>query len=209
MTLKAQPDVMIGYISGGKVDAVFEDCMLNLLYHPRVGGRIAAESGPFLVGARNLVAKQFMDSPANWLFQLDADMVFPPEVLDILLESSKPEERIVAGLYFGFQSRVRHVWPQIYREDGDAVTGYTPDEDGFVPSFSTGGGAVLIHRSHLEKLGYPYFIQNENLKDQDQIFFHRLRAAGIPLLIQTKAKFGHNKNIIIGEADFVNPGVDG
>jgi len=71
VTDKLNPNIMIGYISGGMVEAAFEDCMLQLLYHPRVGGRIAAESGPFLVGARNMVARQFMQSPAEWLFQLD------------------------------------------------------------------------------------------------------------------------------------------
>jgi len=138
VTDKLNPNIMIGYISGGMVEAAFEDCMLQLLYHPRVGGRIAAESGPFLVGARNMVARQFMQSPAEWLFQLDSDMVFNPDVLDILLDGYDPTHEIRAGLYFGFSGRARHAWPQIYKADGTPQMEYTPDAAGFVPSFSTG-----------------------------------------------------------------------
>lgn len=199
-------DVFVGYCHPGVVDGAFHDCIVNMLQvNPRIASVCSAEAGPWLPGVRNLLADQFMSTDLEWYLQLDADMVFNPDLPDKLIacyNDVSVENSIVSGLYFGYIGRVRHAWPQLYDIDGKPVYGYQPNT--LNPSFSTGGGAVMIHRSHLEKLGKPYFVCNETGKDQDQIFFQRLREDhGVQLYVHSGIQLGHRKTIIAGEGDFI------
>ncbi len=122
-----------------------------------------------VVEGRNGAVEAFLDSPAEWLFFVDADMGFEPETLERLLAVADPQERpIVGGLCFGFGSLssqtehgnavTKHPFPTIFDlkdtpEDGPMFTprwGYVPNE--VQQCAATGAALLLIHRTVFEAM---------------------------------------------------------
>lgn len=197
----SRPTVVVGYCHGLQVDALFHDSLVKLLMAEgrRIKDVFSAESGPFLVPARNAVAQAFMASGADWLLQLDADMVFEPDLLSRLLAVGTPG-RLVSGLYFA-HDRTGSTWPLLWDADLRPIRQYPPNA--LVPVGGVGGGCLLIHRNHLTRLGSPYFRQEPTGQyDQDQTFAHDLAKVGIPTFVHTGIQLGHAKRLVVTEATY-------
>ncbi len=217
----------------------------------RHGGHMPMSSGANIVTARNKIVRAFLDdfpSKPEWLWFIDADMTFEPNILELLLESADPVERpIMGGLCFALmKGEAQEIVPTIYGFTSDALpkmvryNAYPPDQ--VVQCVATGAACLLIHRSVLEgmrdarwsdadvesfqaqygpdaqfpyQLGalkypppWPFFqetVTGSNWGDsmsEDLTFCLRAAQCGFPTHVDTRAKTGHVKPIVIDEEAF-------
>lgn len=231
--------VTVAYIHDGDgVDYSFHHSTLQLLDYDLhnnariwTGGwnpvRCGTDGLPF---ARNLAVKAFLDdSEAHWLWWIDTDMGFPPDVVDRLFEAADPVERPVMGaLCFanrevdndgmgGKRSLAAPVIMHWSKEivDGDVRLGfdtrwdYPPDT--VVRCDGIGMACVLIHRSVFEKVretyGDEWYSRARNpstgeLISEDLSFCARMMALDIPVHVHTGVKTTHAKRIWLAEEDY-------
>lgn len=179
------------------------------------GGHLPNSSGANVTNARNEIVAKFLDEhDADWLWFIDTDMVFPPDILDRLVEAAHPSERpIVGALCFSIQDGFR-ACPTLYmiRDDGLAgrIYNYPPNT---VMRCLTGSGCLLIHRTALEKMrdrafdpAYPWFQETRTKHlpiGEDITFCIRAESMGIPVHVDTRIQCGHEKTYVVDEAVYL------
>ena len=142
--------------------------------------------------ARNEIAKRAIVNGSDWLLFIDDDVIVPPDAYLQMTAWNKP---IVSGLYYKRQGKIV---PTAYRE---SATGPAPIPKVAAPDLVdfVGGGCLLIHRSVLEKVKYPWFkwtINDESLKPHDRLgedfnFCRKARQAGYEILLDTTVRCRH------------------
>lgn len=208
--------VLVGYCHGQHVDGWFHDSLFDLFWadrhHGLLEGRVAVQ-GSQLVAARNEVARRFLATPAEWLWMVDDDMTFPPNIVTRLVDAAHPKRRpILGGLCFSV-SRDGTVAPTLYRLDEQ--TGvldrarHLPDSGGLVSVDATGAACLLVHRTVLEHLDdgspSPWFDELELAGErlgEDMTFCLRARLAGFPIYVHTGIDVGHVKSQAFGAAQW-------
>lgn len=175
-----------------------------------------------LAAARNDVVRRFLKTEAEWLFWLDTDMGFAPDILDKLLSVADPTERpIVGGLCF-MQSHTSQdgmggfrCYPQVTIFDWKEGLGQrflqsrtTYPVNSVVDCDGTGSACVVVHRSVFEKIhkeyGHNWYTRMTNdstgvLVGEDLSFCIR---AENRVSVYTAAKTSHLKNLWLSEEDF-------
>jgi len=185
------PDTVVTFSHPDTWDATFGRSLLAMVHRDK-GRRILdvlpSESSSFLVDGRNTQVKLFLSTPAKWMLMLDADMEFPPDLLDRLRRHATPT-RIVGGL-----CATATGLPVMFGDDGQRIEQWTPGA--LVPVLATGGACLLIHRSVFEeRMPYPWFyMAREHIQmDQDQVMLATARAVGIEVAVDTSTVLGHVK----------------
>lgn len=155
-------DVFLGYIDYGQWVPEFGECLVDFFLHDamgsqHVGGRCRVK-GPYIPENRTRVVKEFLASSCEWLWMLDIDLAFPPQILDALLEAADPTDKpIVGALYFSsYESTPAGTWWPMWLErqgDQDMCVVSKVQLGEVRPLAVAGTGCMLIHRSVLEKLG--------------------------------------------------------
>lgn len=233
--------VQIAYCHESQVSHSWHVSMMQMLaYDKSLGGNLIGAapfmiscSGPHgLVEGRNLGVKHFLDETTHeWLFWVDTDMGFRPDMLDRLMGAADPNERPVIGaLAFAF----KQIKPDGYNgfrltplptlfslaKDPDGTIGFVNrsvyPENSLVQVAGTGSAVILIHRSVLEdvrrKHGDTWYdllsYEDGRFMSEDLSFCWRVGDVGRPLLVHTGVKTTHHKNIWIGEEDYQQPDVD-
>lgn len=223
--------VMVGYLHPLQVTASFHHSLINLALHDLTHGKKIAGWKPIKAEAmgipdgRNMLAQALLDSDAEWLFMVDADMGFEADSLDRLLAWADADERpIVGGLCFTKRETVEdglNGWrfrpvPTIYmwQKHPDGKEGFTPrihyPVDSLIRCHGTGGAFVLIHRSVIERLrdrhGETWFDRvpgpDGNMMGEDLSFFAKVAVEEIPVHVHTGVKTNHLKDIWLSDADF-------
>jgi GT2 family glycosyltransferase len=173
--------VMIGVPCGGHPSASFLRSMVFLMVwdakHNGVvvdGGSYMQKHGSNVSQNRNQLVKTFLEGGWEWLWFIDDDMTFEPDILDRLLEVADEKERpIVGALCFSYhQGSDREVVPTIYQigeKDGEkkllSAIGYPHDQ--LVQVHATGTGCLLVHRRVFVELAkrwqapWPWFDWSE------------------------------------------------
>lgn len=168
---------------------------------------------------RNEIVRTFLKhTDAEWLWFVDTDQVFTPDILERLIASADPVERpIVSALIMA--QREHGVSPAC------SIPG--PDHDFFVPTeipadrywaCLPGTGCVVIHRSVLEAIGEKYktkyftwFADPDYINPttgepdtlgEDYTFMLRALEVGATPVIDTTIEAGHDKNVTLTTADF-------
>lgn len=156
--------------------------------------------------ARNNIVHEFLMNPCygqhEYLLFLDSDLAFEPE--DIFRLLSHRIEGIVCGQY-----HLKQPIPQVV---ANGIAGEEPDTNGLQKIADAGTGCMLIHRSVFKKLEekmdqshsymcdmkkdrrFSFFnagVVNGRYLSEDYLFCHRARAAGIPLVLDTKVTLKH------------------
>lgn len=230
--------VAIAYIHPGTVSGVFHTCLLDVLLWdlsneqrivPR-GGHLSSRtpSGRIPEG-RNTLVKKFLDlaHEPEWLWMVDADMGFEPDVIDRLVASADPEDRpVIGGLCFAQQivengpagaTRFRP-FPTLYRyvDTGDKV-GFAHirnyERDTVQQVAGTGAACLLIHRSVLTGIRENYgdvWFDHMTIKgttfSEDLSFCVRVAAAGHTVHVDTSVKTTHEKNVFLDELHYETHG---
>jgi FkbM family methyltransferase len=181
-----------------------------------------------LIDARNTAVHDFLTEypDAQWLFWLDTDMGFPPDVLELLLAAADPVERpIVGALCFSQQeiesdgmggrrtqpTPVIYDWITVEEQSGYAVRWDYP-RDAVTQCHATGSACIVIHRSVLERMltefGPKWYDRIPNpstaqLFSEDLSFCVRAGALDIPVYVDTRVKTTHLKNVWVSEELYV------
>lgn len=204
-------DVCVAYAHPGTVRAEFADSLFGLLNGYQVKSRICQQSGPRIATTRNQMVRAFLDdTTAEWLWMVDTDMTFDPDILERLLDCN---EEVVGGLCF---ARAKGgIYPTMYRYDEETEfieRVYDYPEDELVSVSATGAACLLVHRSVLEKVGidnkepYRWFADTATPDGreigEDITFCLRCLDIGIPVHVHTGIKCGHIKEVNIDETAY-------
>lgn len=227
--------VGLGYCHPGELKACFANSLLDLMFYDaahnaRVVGNkfgvLSQEAGTDQVyAARNTIARNFLQSDAEWLFFIDSDMGFEADTVDRLVAAADVKERpIVGGLAFAMKSdgagpmfaRRYRCSPTIYSMRGNE------NEAGFLPMFdyprdslvrcdATGMACVLIHRNVLEgiaeKFGRSWFRRGpiptkpDDDFGEDLSFCLKATICGFPIHVDTSVKTTHDKGGVFFDED--------
>lgn len=200
------------------IDPSFHTSLVSLLMYDHYnGGHILEhgdvmelQSGPRIAAARNIVVDGFLDHPKKpeWLLMLDTDMVFPPNVLNDMLEVANPiTTPILGGLCF-IGGRGAKVEPTIKicisKDPLEFETVWNYPLDSLVSCDATGAACLLVHRSvyeavgtKFEDTGFPYYAEGSSQEGanigEDVMFCMRARSLGFPIHVHTGIQFGHMK----------------
>jgi hypothetical protein len=179
----------------------FVRCLIELLSYTNSKGHKAGltffDSYDAAV-MRNDATKAFLLSDADYIFYVDADMIYPYDSIVKLIETGKD---VIGGFYV---SRKQPILPIHYKEillDGGMAdaSNRVPLSTGVVEVGAGGGGGLLVARSVLEKMEVPYFkvIMDEEKKlhvGEDVYFFLKLKELGLKAYVNCDVQFGHIVN---------------
>ena len=209
--------VVIGYVHPGTVRAEFCASLLAVCMEGAtdVTTVLAVGSGPNISTARNMVARQFLETDVPWLLMLDTDMWFEADLADRLLAAADPVAApVVGGLCYSQNTENPQGEPystmyELTEKDGDlAFVRYKKwPEDTLVQVAGTGAACLLVHRDVLERVeklsgerAAPWFresVTGSALIGEDLTFCLRCAAAGIPVHVHTGVKVGHMKTTML------------
>lgn len=214
------PSVGVAYLHTGIIHHAFMESLINaIMYDMRHDGalrQLHAISDPYIPQGRCQAVEDFLKTDSEWLWFLDYDIIFEPEVLGKLLDAADPVDRpIVSALYLAhFYEAFRPCW---LAHDGSVIS--TEDyvrtrgnpEHWPLPLAGCGMGCTLIHRSVLEKIAekhrddpWPWFGHDIVRKQdgsiermgEDFTFCFRAKAVGASVW-GVPVEVGHQKSIPI------------
>ncbi len=177
----------------------------------RVVGCLNDWSSANVSNSRNDLCRQFLDYDAEWLLFIDADMMFPHDAIERLVQGADATERpILGGLCFGVNKGV--LFPTLYVfHDGPngPTTARVPQfpENAIIPVAATGAAFLLIHRRVLEAFlergfsaAFPFFQESELSGEpagEDITFCLRAGTLGFPVHVDTGLHIGHHKSQVL------------
>ena len=157
--------------------------------------------------ARNLLAKEAIESGADRVLWIDSDMVFGDDLMIRLGEDLDTGAwDMVCGLYF---KRELPVTPVVYKQI-DALTGRAEayrdyPENQLFPVAGCGFGAVMMTTELLRRVG-DYAFTPFNHLSEDLSFCVRANSAGAKIACDSRIKVGHVGQITYGEQMYKRPG---
>lgn len=220
----------------GAFEGGFVTSLTMLLVYDAHHGRHIVDGGFFLAlqttnipHGRNQIVRTFLDkTDADWLWFVDTDQTFEPNVLERMLAVADAKTRPILGaLVFSFsRGDAQEIVPTLWtiRDEQIARIMQIPGE-GLLPVAATGTGCVLIHRRALEAVrdlqvpgrthaygdtSWPWFQYSDwvnadgkpDVMGEDLTFFLRAAAAGIPTYVDTRIEVGHVKRREIGRTEY-------
>lgn len=151
---------------------------------------------------RNLIADWTVRG-FDYLFAVDADIVFPSDTLIKLLAHDKD---VVSGVYI--QRRDDKQVPELYEPFGNGGSRNIPIENlhpskGLIEVMACGFGCVLVKKAVMKDIGYPQFtyqsaLTMENTVSEDFLFCMKAKAKGFTIWADTSIVCEH-----IGSTKFV------
>lgn len=199
-----------------------------------INGHRFNRQAPFIVRqctdiaqGRNKIVEAFLDhSDADWLWFVDTDQTFPPDILERMVASADPVERPILSALVMARREPPHppVSPAcvLYHDAlGTFVAPKVVPKETHWQVGATGSGCVLIHRTVLEAMreahgedAWPWFKyaqHNRTLPDgtvvpdvmgEDYVFSLRAAALGFSCWVDTTIEAGHIKEQDLRAADF-------
>ena len=225
-------DVYAAYLHPNNITASFHKSLWGLKEHDtqnsqRIGGWGAVRSSGYgIPEARNTVIDYFLTTDADWLWFVDGDMGFAPDVLDRLLDVADKNERpIVGGLCFAYMEQGFDGYNGIRSRPMPTIYEWYSEQQGFqgrahypvnqlVRTAATGFAMVVIHRTVLtrirdeygpnwcDRLPKPKTKIGDGPLGEDMSFFTRVGALDIPTFVHTGIRTSHQKTIFVQEEDF-------
>lgn len=164
----------------------FSQCLASL--QKPEGARVEWRTGANRGFSRDSIVHTCLAEGADWVFFIDDDQVFQPDVLRRLLSWKAP---VVSALII---QRGSPFLPTVYasKEDGK----YSPldlrsvPDNALVDVAGVGSGGLLVRREVFEKIDPPWFLYTENF-GEDLYFSGKCQDAGIQLLVDTGCRIGH------------------
>jgi len=221
--------VTLAVMSDGYMHSAMVQCMWKLMLDPRFRGRLdfdtgggflEMESGPRIASARNQIVERFLDKcDAEWLWMLDTDHTFTPDVLERMLSFADPVQAPIVGALCMSGGAGGAVMPVMMRKhivEGqvgfEKIIDWTPGEA--VEVDATGAACLLVHRGVFEAMRDAYGEARpkatwfaEGMRDQaefgeDVFFCLSARRLGFPIYVLTSVEAPHVKTWIIDSTDF-------
>ncbi len=229
---RSKPRVVAAYVHPAEVSAWFMHSWDNLRsydngHHQHLVTRLSMVSSANISGTRNKIVRAFLDDypDADWLWWLDADMVFEPDTLDQLLTNADPDKApIVGGLCFGIDRNGAgdgQLFPTLFalqRDENDPTKTAMANYKDYPPNAmfgvsATGSACILIHRRVLEAVrdhgfnsSYPWYQETElsgKPCSEDITFCIRAALLGFPTYVDTGVPIGHHKSWVLTEDQYL------
>ncbi len=162
--------------------------------------------------ARNVLAKEFLDTECQWAFWMDSDQIFPADTISVLLRTAQElGAEFVTGVYYqrlGQHNPVlwlkdpvttegKHIY-EAAKERKDYNETYThhyvaPGLNAKKPFRADvcGFGCVLVHRNVLENMKPPYFEMISDECSEDFYFCNKAKKSGAKLWAVPSIRVGH------------------
>ena len=193
--------IMIGIpTASAMLHRKFVQSLMQLGYPPHAEVDINILEGYQLPFARNRIVQNVIEKNFDYLLFIDADMVFPPDLLLRLLKHDVP---IVNALAF---RRIRPHYPCIFswnKKEGSYET--AEYSTGLLEVDATGMPAILIKTEVFKKMKQPWYYYRDHLFSSDLTFCENARKAGYKILIDTDLKIGHiGEEVVITERYYLN-----
>lgn len=137
--------------------------------------------------ARNEIVEIALKNESEYLFFIDADMVFPADTLVRLLKHNKD---IVNALAF---RRIKPHYPCVFKWNKNCyeTVDYSVANNGLLEVEATGMSCILIKTDVFKKLQRPWYYYRDHLFSSDITFCENARKAGYSIWIDTGLKIGH------------------
>ena len=156
--------------------------------------------------ARNMLAREAIDSGADRVLWIDSDMVFEDDLMLRLGEDLDAGWDMVGGIYF---RREVPTSPLVYRmidgETGKVEVWKDYPMDQLFACAGYGFGAVMMTTELLRRVGDYAFTPMKHLSE-DLSFCARAQEAGARIACDSRVKVGHVGQIVIGEQLYRRPG---
>jgi hypothetical protein len=141
-----------------------------------------------VIATRTYIAEVFLNSPAEWLFSVDYDMVFEPEApLRLLVDVYRnPEIKIISGT--ARTGGIPHR-PTLHRQKQDGswqILNMWPSKRLFTVD-RVGLFGFLVHRSVFESVSKPWF----GGMDECWWFCDKVRESGLKIWADPQVPFSH------------------
>lgn len=153
--------------------------------------------------ARNFIAKTFLDSDCDILVFIDADIIPPNDLLDIVKGHFNNGHKIVAGyapVVKDFRNKQEFV---MNFGNFEGFCPAEPESDVLYEVKNVGFGCIAIHRSVFENMNKPYFDfyfrdpDCTTVKGEDIYFCDKAREIGFKIMLEPKLKCNHKKEILL------------
>ena len=163
---------------------------------PPVPFSIIANRGLPIDQARCNLVEKAREMNATHIFFLDSDVCVPPDGLIKLFNWRLP---IVCGIY-GSKHEAPGCWIETSKSGGARYAAVTPQALEAGPLFThpdlvVGAGCCLIDMKVFDRLKTPYFLWTQGREpdgvSEDFYFFEKVRAAGIPIHMDTSVRCRH------------------
>ena len=195
--------VVVGWLDPGTVQGGFAVSMANMVAYSTVkrllGGIQRWQSGPHVERGRNGLVKDFLQSDGDWLLQIDSDMMFRHDALEVMLDAAADHgAQVVTGLCFGY-TQDSGPFPTIgyWQDDGKVKWPARALPDSPVWCEVTGCAMLMVHRDVFNSVGPDPFDRIEDstgvLLGEDISFCRRLTDSDIAVLVEPRAETGHVK----------------
>lgn len=171
-------------------------------------------SGPMIASARNEIALAFLDTDADILVMVDADMAFSPRQVQRLVGLVDDDSPIVGGLCF-VVGRSGILEPTLKVTDpvnGGLKVVWEYPKDALCSVDATGGAFMAVHRQVFVKLleeygdqPYPFFADTSHggIPWGEDITFCIRSRRHFPVKVHTGIDIGHIKPYVYTEDDYV------
>jgi glycosyltransferase involved in cell wall biosynthesis len=164
----------------------FMQSLMSLQYPQGVEADINIVSGYQLPFSRNRIIQHALDSNSDYVFFVDADMVFQPDVLLKLYAHDLP---MVNALAF---RRTFPSYPCIFKwVDANKCYETVEYTNGLLEVDATGMACHLIKTEVFRKMKKPYYYYRDNLFSSDLTFCENAKKLGYKIMIDTDVKIGH------------------
>jgi hypothetical protein len=211
----------VGWVDPGITEGAFThslaSCVGAMSYFGCLGEvRRASSSRPN--ASRNMIAREFLEGDAQWIWWVDADMVFKEQDHPMRLWSTASEHQadMVSGLNFIFYKGAQPTPSMFLEQDGEIRRIIKPVPEEATEIRACGLASVLIHRrvfeameaprheSHrwFDDIMLPQIPKNEGIAGEDVQFFIRATDLGFKLMIDPNATTQHIKKIGVGLVDY-------
>jgi len=212
-------DVMLAFPHAGEVKTEFMLSVFDACTAPdsRVGELRDFRTGPALAQARNQISRIFLDSPYEWLWMLDSDMIISAATLPALLAAASPEVMPVLGAMCFIQAgpvqgqEIPNLYEAVRDPRDGRFTFKSLERFPMGPPFrvaATGGACLLVHRSVFKRieeadpsyrgLWFAELTAEGYAFGEDFSFCMRCSQAGVPVHVHTGVQVAHTKSAVIG-----------
>jgi hypothetical protein len=126
----------------------------DVIWQKCEGTYIAEARNALIIGSQRSEKHPALEAGYTHYLQLDSDIGFTPENLNVLIEMDKP---IVSGAYLSRRAKDCYVGGGWNITEGNMGQSIKVSEKGIIPVKWCGGGFLLIKREVLEKMEAPWF----------------------------------------------------
>lgn len=179
--------------------SLFTSCVLKLqerLLQAQVDSQVEMLIGGDWCGARNRLAELTITEGYDWLWFMDDDHAFSPQLLEKLLRHDLPLVVPVCLI------RVPPFTPVTFVDEVDAANGkylpaYLPDhpKEGLIELAGGGCAGMLIRREVLEAIEPPWFKHTH--VSEDLLFCEAAKEKGYKIYCDLSARLGHITTAVV------------